>query len=147
MSRYACKDRSCGAEDCSTCYPSQEEVGAYNRVTPRSSSNRERQLWEALASLYRKASNFLDAECYELHAAELALEGDSFSGALSDTELLNFLESLFSGRFRNSVFIGKDIFGDGLVLDTRSQCKIHKATTVRELLQRAAKFERAGKYE
>jgi hypothetical protein len=146
MSRYACKDRSCGADDCVSCYPSQEEVGAYNRVTPRSSPNRERQLWDTLAALYRKASNFLDAECYELHAAELALEG-SRDDSLSDTQLLNFLETLFSGRFRNSVFICKDIFGDGLVLDTRSQCKVHKATTVRELLQQAAKFEGAGKHE
>lgn len=145
MSRYACKNRSCGAEDCSTCYPCQEEAAAYNRMTPRSSTNRERQLWDALAALYRKASNYLDAECYELHAAELALEEPR--DGLSDTELLNFLESLFSGRFKNSVFICKDIFGDGLVLDTRSQCKLHKATTVRELLQKAAKFEGGGEYE
>jgi len=147
MSRYACKGRSCGAEDCSTCYPPQEEVGAYNRVTPRSSPDRERQLWNALASLYRKASNFLDAECYELHAAEMALEGDSFSGALSDTELLNYLETLFSGRFRNSIFICKDIFDERLMMDTRNDEKVHSGTTVRELLQRAAKFERAGKHE
>ena len=145
MSRYACKDRSCGAEDCVSCYPCQEDVGA-NRMTPRSSPNRERQLWEALAALYRKASNFLDAECYELHAAELALEEQARDG-LSDTELLNFLETLFSGRFRNSVFICKDIFGDGLVLDTRSQCKLHKAMTVRDLLNKAAKFEGGGEHE
>lgn len=110
-------------------------------MTPRASPDRERQLWDALAALYRKASNYLDAECYELHAAELALEGDSFSGALSDTELLNYLETLFSGRFRNSVFICKDIFDDRLVMDTRNDDKVFSGTTVRDLLQKAAKFE------
>jgi len=146
VSRYACKDRSCGAEDCSTCYPSQEEVGAYNRVTPRSSPNRERQLWEALASLYRKASNFLDAECYELHAAELALEGSR--DGLSDTELLNFLESLLAGKFRNSFFAANDLFEKGRInFDIRSQNQTHSGKTLREVIIKAAKFERAGKHE
>ena len=82
----------------------------------------------------------LDAECYELHAAELALEG-SRDDSLSDTQLLNFLETLFSGRFRNSVFICKDIFDERLKMDIRNDEKVHSGTTVRDLLQKAAKFE------
>ena len=62
---------------------------------------------------------------------------------MSDTELIDFLESLFDGKFRNSLFIGHDLptFGDSrqmINLDIRSQIScVHRAKTVRGAIKLA----------
>jgi hypothetical protein len=72
---------------------------------------------------------------------------------MSDTQLLDFLESLFSGKFRNSLFIGHDLptFGDShqmINLDIRSQIEcVHRAKTVRGAIKLAIKEAKAREDE
>jgi len=70
---------------------------------------------------------------------------------MSDTQLLDYLESLFAGKFRNSLFIGHDLptFGDSrqmINLDIRSQIScVHRAKTVRGAIKLAIQEAAARK--
>jgi hypothetical protein len=72
---------------------------------------------------------------------------------MTDTQLLDFLEALFTGKFRNSLFIGHDLptFGDSqqmVNLDIRSQLScIHRAKTVRGAIKLAIEEDAARKEE
>ena len=55
----------------------------------------------------------------------------------TDTELLDWLEAQFTGRFRNSVFICNELSRDGQMLNMDfklDHAVVHRAKTVRGLI-------------
>lgn len=59
-----------------------------------------------------------------------------------DTQLLDWLEGQFTGRFRNSIFLANEIGDHGsLLLDSRQHGTVIRAGTVRELLRLAMQAE------
>ena len=67
---------------------------------------------------------------------------------MSDTELLDYLESLFTGKFRNSLFIAHDLptfagTRQMINMDIRNQSGVvHRAKTVRGAIKLAMEYER-----
>lgn len=66
---------------------------------------------------------------------------------MTDTELLDYLESLFAGKFRNSLFIAHDLptFPGGrqmINMDIRNQAGVvHRAKTVRGAIKLAMEYK------
>lgn len=65
---------------------------------------------------------------------------------MSDTKILEWLESRFTGKWKNSIFIATDQFGEGmLVMDERKTAGVvHRAKTIRGLIKLAMEHERSG---
>jgi hypothetical protein len=54
----------------------------------------------------------------------------------SDTARLDWLESQFNGKFRNSMFIADHLIDDGVMMDCRS-AEVVTAPTIRQLIDNA----------
>lgn len=93
--------------------------------------------WNHLPWILDKLNQFRNQA--KLGWARAAEKDRAYEATLADHRALDWMEEQFAGTFRNSVFLGHDIDGSGMInMDLRSQPSVvHRAKTVRGCIRLA----------